>query len=97
MAEDNEEQHEKIESEYEKKLKKIIYSIEVAIGEQLSKGLTPTVLIGNARTIDELIDFYAPGFQRSEIAPVDIAFGDGQVTLQVYRTMDMPFGKMAVI
>lgn len=84
-------------SEYQKVMDSRILDMEACIGEHLSKGFTPELLIGTDRTITEIFSYLRvePDWNNPEGRV--IAFGDnGDVMLRIFRSVDVPYGTIVI-
>lgn len=95
------EEEKSAEQEWMRQMKSVIKSIELMIADKLAEGITPTILLGNAQSIDAINEFYFGGMELDWKQGVGFVFGadkleDG-VILGVYRTVDLPYGKLRVV
>lgn len=83
-------------SEYQQVWDKRVQDIEVTISENLMRGVTPEILIATDRTITELCEYLdvIPDWRNTEGRA--IAFGDGEVVLRLYRSVDVPYGTLII-
>lgn len=84
-------------TEYQKAWDDRIQLIEVGISESLIKGVTPEILMGTDRTIRELCEHLevVPDWNNPDGRA--IAFGDdGEIPLVLFRTVDLPYGKIVI-
>lgn len=84
-------------TEYELAWQERISSIEVAISENLIKGITPQILLASSLTIEQLCGYMElqPDWTNPEGRA--IAFGDeGEVILRLYRSIDVPYGTIII-
>lgn len=85
-------------SEYQKLMDDNIYSIEVSIGEHLSRGHTPEILIAKSSLLDQIFEHldYTDQINWNDPEGVIIGLGDGQIPLRVFRSNDVPYGIIIV-
>ena len=83
------------ENEWQKNMRSLILSIEATIGDHLSKGHTPAVLITTDSTVRQLEDYLKITIDWST-KPVMLTFGDGSIELQLIRGNDLNKGQLLV-
>lgn len=84
-------------SEYQQVWEDRVRDIEVAISENLAKGVTPEILLANTQTIEQLCSYLElePDWRNPEGRA--IAFGDdGEIILKIYRSIDVPYGNIII-
>lgn len=84
-------------SEYHKMMDSRILDIEACIGEHLSRGVIPEILLATSRTIDEICGYLGiePDWTNPEGRAID--FGDDkEIVLRIYRSVDVPYGTVII-
>lgn len=89
---------------FEKQMVSILNTIEEFIADQLIKGITPTVLLGEFATINDIKKWYFGDVEVDYAKGVVFTFGlkgedpqeDG-IQLMVYRTTDLVYGQVVII
>ena len=85
-------------SEYQKTMDSNILSIEASIGEHLSKGHVPEILIARTSLLEQIFEHldYTDQINWNDPEGVIIGMGDGQIPLRVFRSNDVPYGIIIV-
>lgn len=92
------------EQDWKNTMESVIKSIELFCADRLIEGITPTVLLGEFKTVNDLKKYYFGDVEVDFKKGVAFTFGlkgedpkeDG-IILVVYRTTDLNYGQVVII